>query len=101
MASREELQFKLESIMGNRNVYFQPPASISLSYPAIVYSLDDIRTIYADNKKYERFKCYQITLIEKSPVSNVLDNLLDLDYCSFSRKYTADNLYHTILKIFW
>ena len=42
MASRLELQTKFENILGSRNVYFQPPASVQMRYPAIVYSRKNI-----------------------------------------------------------
>lgn len=42
MASRLNLQTFLEEILESRNVYFQPPESVKMKYPAIVYALDDI-----------------------------------------------------------
>ena len=35
--TRLELQSVLEQTLGSRNVYFQPPASVKMKYPAIVY----------------------------------------------------------------
>ena len=32
--------------------YFQPPESVKMSYPAIVYSLDDIDKTYANDGVY-------------------------------------------------
>ena len=49
MASRPELQTKLEELLGNRNVYYQPPESVKIEYPAIVYSKIRIDTRSADN----------------------------------------------------
>ena len=43
MGTRIELQLKLEEILGSRHVYFQPPASIKMTYPAIVYELDFVQ----------------------------------------------------------
>ena len=39
MNRRLELQEKLEQLVGNSNVYFQPPASVMLSYPCVIYSV--------------------------------------------------------------
>ena len=47
MASRLDLQTFLEEILESRNVYFQPPESVKMKYPAIVYALDDIENVYA------------------------------------------------------
>ena len=41
---RLELHEILCTILGSRNVYFQPPESIKMNYPAIVYGLDDMQT---------------------------------------------------------
>ena len=43
MDSRPNLQAKLEEILGNKNVYFQPPESLKLNFPAIVYKRSNIR----------------------------------------------------------
>ena len=42
MGSRLELQSKLEELLGSRNVYYQPPESLKMKYPAIRYSKEDI-----------------------------------------------------------
>ena len=47
MASRRELHEILVGILGSKNVYYEPPSSLLMKYPAIVYSLDDIDKRYA------------------------------------------------------
>ena len=42
MKTRLELDEELVKILGSKNVYFQPPESLKLNYPAIVYSLSNI-----------------------------------------------------------
>ena len=37
MKTRYELHEFLCEILGSRNVYFQPPESVKMKYPAIVY----------------------------------------------------------------
>ena len=54
MDSRPNLQTKLEQILGSRNVYFQPPESIKLNYPAIVYKRSNIQNTFADNEVYKQ-----------------------------------------------
>ena len=51
MASRLNLQDKLEEVLGSKQVYFQPPESLKLKYPCIVYSrsnnlIHDVYTLY-------------------------------------------------------
>ena len=38
MANRLDLQALLEDLLGSRNVYYQPPESVKMNYPAIVYA---------------------------------------------------------------
>lgn len=99
--SRVELQALLEEILGSRNVYFQPPATIQMKYPAIVYSLDDIDTQFANNNSYLANKSYEVIVIDKNPDSKIPDKLLQVPLCRFNRFYTADNLNHFAFTIFY
>ena len=101
MASRLELQSKFEDILGSRNVYFQPPSSVRMQYPAIVYSRKDIEGRFANDKIYRKLPCYEVILIDKNPDSEFIDKILDLPYCSFDRHYEADNLNHDVFTIFY
>lgn len=98
--SRIELQSVLESILGSRNVYFQPPASLVMKYPAIVYELENIQTRHGDNEKYLKNKAYKITLIDRDPDSTYIDEIGNLPYTSFDRSYVSDNLNHFVFTIF-
>ena len=42
MGNRLELHEIFCDILGSRNAYFQPPASVKMNYPAIKYSLSNI-----------------------------------------------------------
>lgn len=94
MASRLYLQTQLESILGNRNVYFQPPESVKMNYPAIVYALEDVDNVHADDGVYLSHKRYSITLIDKNPDSQFVDSVAKLPTCKFNRYYPSDNLNH-------
>ena len=50
MASRLELHEEFCNILGSRSVYFQPPASIKLNYPCIVYSISSVNKQDANDK---------------------------------------------------
>lgn len=101
MSNRVELQAKLERILGSRNVYYQPPESVKINYPAIVYSRDDIDTRYADDKAYTHTKRYEIIVIDRKPDNEVIDRILELPLCSFDRHYTSDNLHHDVLTLYY
>lgn len=101
MASRLELQTLLEDLLGSGNVYYQPPESIKMSYPAIVYSKSRIASRKANDFLYSRNTSYEITVIDKLPDNPVIDELLKLPYCSFDRHYKADNLNHDTLTLYF
>ncbi len=39
----------LVSLLGSDNVYFQPPPTVKMQYPCIVYKRDYLNTEFADN----------------------------------------------------
>lgn len=101
MGSRLDLQYKLEELLGARHVYFQPPSSVTMEYPAIKYSKSRIDTKKANDSTYSKFTRYELIVISKKPDDPVIDKLLDLPYCSYDRSYKADNLYHDALSIYF
>ena len=101
MNNRLKLQSELEKLLGNRHVYYQPPESLKIDYPAIIYSKDDINSRYADNTGYRFLTRYTITVIDKKPDNTVIDKLLSIPYCSFDRHYISDNLNHDILILYY
>ena len=100
MSNRTSLQAELEELLGSRNVYFQPPASVRMQYPAIVYSLDSIDMLHANDDMYKSLTAYSLTLIDKNPDTEFLALLLKLQYCRFIRFYTADNLNHWVFTLY-
>ncbi len=98
---REALQTVLESLLGSRNVYFQPPESIKLDYPCIVYERSGIRADSANNRPYLKRKRYTVTCIDGDPDSEIPDKLLELKYCSFDRHFISDNLNHDVFTLYF
>ena len=101
MASRLQLQTALEAILGSRNVYFQPPSSVKMKYPAIVYELGDIRPTYADDGVYLFKRQYRLTLIDANPDSQVIEAVLGMPFCRFDRGFKSDNLNHTVFTLYY
>lgn len=98
----ESLQMLLETeIMGNRNVYYQPPSNVSMKYPCIVYQLQGIDTNYACNQDYISYKYYQLTYIDNEPNTLIPDKLNALPMCSFVRTFTSENRNHYVFRIYW
>lgn len=101
MGTRLELQTLLEGLLGSRNVYYQPPASVCMKYPAIVYSRDDIENEHADNRVYMQTTAYQVIVIDKNPDSDYVKKVSLLPMCSFDRHYVADNLNHDAFTLYF
>lgn len=101
MASRLELQTLLEEILGSRNVYFQPPPSVQMKYPAIRYALSNIDLSHANNDVYKHDTSYELTLIDYDPDSPIVNKLIHLPKCRFGRPYTAEGLNHWTFTLFY
>ena len=101
MASRIELQTKLEELLGSRNVYYQPPESVKMEYPAIVYSRKNIDDIFADDTVYTQNHSYELTVIDPNPDSEIVMKVSRLPACTFYRHYTADNLNHDVFRLYY
>lgn len=101
MASRIDLQKKLEEILGSRQVYYQSPGATMMKYPAIVYQKSNIRKRYANDKNYLKNIRYEVTVIDKMPDNPIIDELLSLPYSSFDRHYVSDNLNHDVIVLYY
>ena len=102
MGDRLSLQTELEDLLLTGKVYFQPPSSIKLIYPCIVYKLDGFDTRYADSAIYKNKTRYSVILIDQNPDSSFpLTILSAFEYCSFDRYYIADNLNHYAFTLYY
>jgi hypothetical protein len=101
MPSRLELQTLLEELLGSRNVYFQPPESVKMKYPAIVYGLDNIENSFADDGVYLSKKKYLVTVIDEDPDSPIVDKVASLPTCRFNRHFQSDNLNHYVFILYF
>jgi len=101
MDRRLELQMLLESILGSRNVYFQPPESVKMKYPAIVYSRDYADSQFAGNSPYRTTLRYQVTIIDQDPDSPIPGKVARLPMSTFSRYFAEDDLHHDIYSLYY
>lgn len=108
MASRQNLHGELIRLFPDIKVYYQPPSK--LTYPCIIYELDDININKANNKTYKKDRRYSLTYYSliPDPKTNINgeerlmeDVLLELPMCSFDRHYTADGLHHYVFTIYY
>lgn len=100
MNDRLELHELLCQTLGSRNVYFQPPESVKMKYPAIVYSRNRIENTSADNIIYRQSVSYTITVIDRDPDSDIVERMSQLPRMRHDRSYVADNLNHDVFTLF-
>ena len=99
MAPRLELQELFLTMVPN--VYFQPPPTVQMEYPCVVYHRDYKNTEFADGMPYANRKRYQVTVISIDPDSSIPDQIALLPMCTYDRFYTANNLNHDVFKLFF
>lgn len=85
----------------SENVYFQPPESLKLNFPCIVYEKSRKEKWYADNRMFKMHQVWDITYISRDPDDPIPDKLIGLCYCSFNRSFVVDNLYHTVFQLYF
>jgi len=102
MSSRLNLHKELVDILGSSNVYFQPPESIKLVYPCIIYERNGGETIFSGDMPYLYKKRYSVTIITKDPDSDLVDKMyMAFPECTFDRHFTLDNLNHDVFQLFY
>lgn len=97
--SRKELGKVLKEFCPN--VYFQPPESVKLLYPCIIYNRSSGDTQFADNNPYVFQKRYQVMVIDPDPDSEILEKVASMPMCVMDRHYTANNLNHDVFNLYF
>lgn len=86
---------------GDRHVYFDPPASVKMKYPAIRYSRSNIRNDHANGSVYKQINAYEVVVIDDNPDSDIVKKVSILPMCAFNRHYIADNLNHDAFTLYY
>ena len=101
-SKRVELGSILKTLVGNSNVYFQPPETIKLSYPCVIYNLDGVNQSHANDYVYKYDKRYIVTFISKDPDNTYFESLISaMKHVRFDRRFIADNLYHDVFTVYY
>lgn len=95
----QELQLQFEQLLESRNVYYNPPASVRMSYPAIVFKRSKITNRFANNLVYKQSHGYEVTVITEDPDDPIIEKISKLPECSFDRNFVSDNLYHNVFTL--
>ena len=100
MNSRITLHNELVNILGSKYVYFQPPESLQMKYPCIVYERHDISNTHADDTIYTQSRQYRVTVIDKNPDSDIVTKVSQIPTARFIRHQVIDNLNHDTFNIY-
>lgn len=104
MDRRAELQQVLAALFVDipGSVYYQPPKDSRIKYPCIVYKLDDMPAIHADNNPYGIGHRYQVTVIDRDPESPLRERVAALPTCRMrTAPYERDNLHHFVFSLYY
>lgn len=104
VAKRRELQTKLETILGSKNVYFQPPSNIKLKYPCFIYERSTPYTLKADDINYLTRGHYSVTFIstDVEKCMAMMTKMLDsFDHISVEREFISEDLNHDVYNLYY
>lgn len=101
MGRRLLLHQLLINTSGIDHVYFQPPETLKMEYPCIVYKRTSAITRFANDFPYLCEMRYQVIVIDPNPDSEIPEKIAALQKCVFDRHYTADNLNHDVYEIYY
>lgn len=100
MDRRLELDSKLRSLVPH--VYFQPPPSVQLQYPCVIYEQSNGHTTFASNFPYTFQKKYSLILIDRNPDTAFVTTLATyFPMIVMDRAYTADGLNHYAFTLYY
>ena len=87
--------------LGSRNCYYDPPESVKLVYPCIIYKWDADENKHADNLRYFNKRQWTVIIIDRRADSPLPESIGQLPMCQLNRVYTADNLYHFTYRLYY
>ena len=109
MGSRRDLNNELKILLGTdqfhgdkTRCWFQPPESIKMEYPCIVYKREKPDVLRANNRLYHRTNHYGLTYMTFDPDDPLIEKIEDhFPMCSLERGYTHDGLNHYYYDLYY
>ena len=83
-----------EAVGEEPHAYFQPPESVTMSYPCFVYHESAQPVLSANDKPYLAYRVYEVVYITRDPEPDLPEAMKGLKNVHFDRRYTAENLNH-------
>lgn len=95
MDRRQKLSKMIHTIASEADtpvhVYFQPPSTLIMKFPCIVYAFANFDTRHADNVPYKLNSQFRVTYIDTDPDSDIPEKIAQLPMCVSERAYIDDN----------
>lgn len=101
MEKRLQLHSKLVELLGSRHVYYQPPSTVKMEYPCIVYSPEPTLRKDADNLIYFKRRRYHLIYISRDPDDPMVDAIEGIRYCDHTDTTVVDRLYQTHFSLYF
>lgn len=99
---RLDLHKELLALFSPNKVYYEPPETVKLTYPCIVYNRDYIKTVKADNRNYVKDNRYQLTVIDRNADNPVIEDILEhFQFASYDRTFVSDGLHHDVISLYY
>lgn len=99
--SRIELDAIFRELLGSTNSYFEPPSTVKMKYPCIVYERSKMDPVHANDSVYLLHKRYTVTVIYYDPDSLLPDMVAMLPMCEHDRHFVNDNLQHDVFTLYF
>ena len=94
MDRRLELHDILSSIPGVKKAYFQPPETEKLEYPCIIYHLQNVDMLPANDIPYKNRDGYSVMVIDRNPDSEIRRAIEKMPLCRWDRFFATEGLNH-------
>ena len=98
---RREVHKRLQELTGyGKRVYYNPPETLKMQYPCIVYNLANLAARHADNMPYKRHDAYSVThMYLKTEEEAVSRKLAEQQGFLDDRSFVIDNLHHDVFTL--
>lgn len=107
MDRRHKLHDELKALnaekeLGVKTILFQPPPSVQMEYPAIIYTRKSTYTTNADNYTYTGTTFYQIEVVDPNPDSPIVPALLNkFQMIKHVNNFKVSNLNHDVFDLYY
>lgn len=100
MADRKDFHKKLEQAFGCK-CYFQPPETLKLTYPCVVYAFERFDTRRANNLNYIINERYKISFLHKDADNGTVKQVMrKFEKIAHVQHYITNGVYNDVYFIY-